>query len=124
MCDGLVKKTQGLPFLRAVRDPRPAPLLRVWPGWMTSTKLRRFAPRRVTVHASPPRRIAYCVPHLDGTSAGGSKARATPRFFGAARASHFESAAIVLARRGKNASARSSSLRRRAIPDARRVLAT
>jgi hypothetical protein len=72
--------------LGAVRYPRPAPLLRVWPGWMTSTKLRRFAPRRVTVHASPPRRTAYCVPHSDGTSAGGSKARATPRFFGAARA--------------------------------------
>jgi len=31
----------------------------------------------------------------------------------------FESAAVVVARRGKSASARSSSVRRRAIPDAR-----
>src|SRR5688500_16833613 len=47
---------------------------------MTGLELRRFAVRRVTVHASPPRRAAYCVPHLDGTSRGGSKARATPGF--------------------------------------------
>src|SRR4029453_14298899 len=74
----LDEEDTGLPFLGAVRYPRPAPPLRVWPGWMTSTELRRFAPRRVTVHASPPRRTAYCVPHSDGTSADRSKARATP----------------------------------------------
>ena len=74
----LDEEDTGLPFLGAVRYPRPAPQLRVWPGWMTGTELRRFAPRRVTVHASPPRRTAYCVPHSDRTSAGGSKARATP----------------------------------------------
>jgi hypothetical protein len=39
--------------------------------------------------------------------------------FEAARASRSESAAVVVARRGNNASARSSSVRRRAIPDAR-----
>jgi hypothetical protein len=37
----------------------------------------------------------------------------------AARASRLESAAVVVARRGKNASAPFSSARRRAIPDAR-----
>jgi hypothetical protein len=36
-----------------------------------------------------------------------------------ARASRVESAAVVVARRGNNASARFSSVRRRAIPDAR-----
>jgi hypothetical protein len=35
-----------------------------------------------------------------------------------------ESAAVVVARRGKNASARSSSVRRRAIPDARSPMCT
>jgi hypothetical protein len=90
-----------LPFLGAVRDPRPAPPLRGWPGWMTGNELRRFAVRRVTVHASPPRRTAYCVPHDDGTSRGGSKARATPRFLGAARASRCGPAAVVVARRGR-----------------------
>src|SRR4029453_11453329 len=74
----LDEEDTGLPFLGAVRDPRPAPPLRGWPGWMTGNELRRFAVRRVTVHASPPRRTAYCVPHVDGTSRGGSKARATP----------------------------------------------
>ncbi|HET6758797.1 MAG TPA: hypothetical protein VFH20_05915, partial [Propionibacteriaceae bacterium] len=72
----LDEEDTGLPFLGAVRDPRPAPPLRGWPGWMTGNELRRFAVRRVTVHASPPRRTAYCVPHDDGTSRGGSKARA------------------------------------------------
>jgi hypothetical protein len=38
---------------------------------------------------------------------------------GAARALRGGSAAVVVARRGKNTSARSSSVRRRAIPDAR-----
>src|SRR5215218_8567336 len=42
--------------------------------------------------------------------------------FGAPRASRVESAAVVVARRGKNASAHSSSVRRRAIPDARSAL--
>ena len=44
--------------------------------------------------------------------------------FPAARASRLESAAVVVARRGKNASARSFSVRRRAIPDARSCSAT
>jgi hypothetical protein len=39
--------------------------------------------------------------------------------FAAARTSRFESTAVVVARRGKNASARSASVRRRAISDAR-----
>jgi hypothetical protein len=103
--------------LGAVRDPRPAPPLRGWPGWMTGLELRRFAVRRVTVHASPPRRAAYCVPHLDGTSRGGSKARATPRFLGAARAmsdgslrspgSRPEAAAFLSPSRTNSVSARS-----------------
>jgi hypothetical protein len=39
------------------------------------------------------------------------------------RREHRESVAVVVARGGKNASARSSSVRRRAIPDARSTLA-
>jgi hypothetical protein len=39
--------------------------------------------------------------------------------FAVARASRYESAAVVVARRGKNAFAPSSSVRRRAISDAR-----
>ena len=40
-------------------------------------------------------------------------------YLGAARASRSGSAAVVVARRGKSASSRSSSVRRRAITDAR-----
>jgi len=53
---------------------------------------------------------------------GTSLASASDMFFGAARASRLESAAVVVTRGGKNASARSSSVRRRAISDARSSL--
>jgi hypothetical protein len=52
----------------------------------------------------------------------GRAAQARTLIWGA-RASRVESAAVVVARRGKNASARSSSVRRRAIPDARALAA-
>src|SRR6188472_1012624 len=51
-----MKKTQDCPSWGPVRDPRPAPPLRGWPGWMTGSELAQFAARRVTVHASPPGR--------------------------------------------------------------------
>jgi hypothetical protein len=44
--------------------------------------------------------------------------------FRAARASRSEPAAVVVARRGKNASARAFSVRRRAISDARSFVST
>jgi hypothetical protein len=52
----LDEEDTGLPFLGAVRDPRPAPLLRGRPGSVTGSELGWSAARRVTVHASPPRR--------------------------------------------------------------------
>jgi hypothetical protein len=75
----LDEEDTGLPFLGAVRDPRPAPPLRGWPGWMTGSELGQFAAGRVTVHASPPGRARLAAsPHLDGTTGEGPKARATP----------------------------------------------
>jgi hypothetical protein len=59
----LDEEDTGLPFLGTVRGLRPAPLLRGWPGW-TGIEPRRLAACRVTVHASPPRRTAYCAPAL------------------------------------------------------------
>jgi hypothetical protein len=76
----LDEEDTGLPFLWAVRGLRPAPLLRGWPGFMTSIESCRLGASRVTVHASPPRRTAYCAPHHDVTSGGAPKARATPQF--------------------------------------------
>src|SRR5215218_5636845 len=77
----------------------------------------RTPPLASPPHSSPLGLVLATLAHLVGV-----RRRAIPdarSWFRAAHASRFGSAAVVVARRGKNASARFSSVRRRAIPDAR-----